>query len=303
MTQEENNCYFISSFGIAKSMDQPPFKLDRNGALYNFNFNNSYGEKIYVRIVDVDKFFQSRCPDLFKEPFILVTGDMDTTVPDDIQNCKQYLDHPKLLKWYGQNVCKNNFHSKLKQIPIGLDYHTLNLADSDNHDWGLKMSPIQQEQLLLEIKHELIPIQKTNYKKAVTNFHHSTFGYPIRRQQYREPILNKLKNNKCIIWLPKQTRTTFWKSCNSCSFVICPFGNGLDTHRTWEVLILGRIPIIPKSELNSIFEGLPYIEMEDNEWNEITEEWLYKKYLEIVSNWDNYKWERLSLKYWCEQIK
>jgi len=293
-------CQYVSSFGIATSMHQSPI-MTKNGAHYSFQFENEYGSTIYIRITDIDAFF-TQVSNKFKQPFILVTGDMDTTVPDDIQKWKEYCDHPMLLSWYAQNVSKKNAHPKLKHSPIGLDYHTLHLS-GQSHDWGEQMSPFAQEQQLLKCKHEMKPITQTNHKKAVTNFHLSTYGYPLRRQQYREPILKECQTKDCVIWLPKQKRIDFWKSCNSCAFVICPFGNGLDTHRTWEVLCLGRIPIIPKSELNVLFEGLPVVEMEDTDWKHLSSDFLTTKYKEIVEKWQSYNWNKLKLSFWVNKIK
>jgi hypothetical protein len=298
---EFQKCTFVSSFGIATGLKQSPL-MSKNGARYNLNFNNTYGETIYIRIVDVVSFFK-QCADQFKEPFILVTGDMDTTVPDDIPDVNSILNHPKLLKWYAQNYSKSIDHPKLSWIPIGLDYHTLYLTSTENNDWGKRKSPMEQEADLIQIKNSILDIKKINPTKAVTNFHLSTYGYPARRQQYREPILNALKDKDCIVWLPKQTRNEFWKSCGEYAFVICPFGNGLDTHRTWETLCLGRIPIVPKSKLNKVFEGLPIVEVEDKEWSVIDKEWLVKKYEEIMSQWDSYNFNRLTLKYWLNKIK
>lgn len=295
---EYGKCKFVSSFGIATSMDQSPI-MSKNGAQYQFNFNNKVGETIYIRITDVNAFFMQVALN-FKNPFILVTGDMDTTVPDDVQRWKEWCDHPKLIRWYAQNLSKKEIHPKLRHSPIGLDLHTLYLS-GQTHDWGEYLTPLQQEHTLIEcnLKH----ITQTNAKKAVTNFHLSTYGYPIRRQQYREPILKMCQTTDCVIWLPKQKRIDFWKSCDSCAFVICPFGNGLDTHRTWEVLCLGRIPIIPKSELNVLFEGLPVVEMDDSDWKKLSSSFLEKEYAKIVSKWDTYMWEKLTLQYWVNKIK
>jgi hypothetical protein len=295
---DESNCYFVSSFGLAKSMCQYPI-MYKNGAKYNFNYDNIYGETVYVRIVDVISFFDLYL-EKFKEPIILVTGDMDTTVPDDILNCLQYCDNPKILLWYAQNL-NITTHSKLRHLPIGLDYHTLNLCNTNVHEWGNKSTPNEQEIELLALKNSMKKIQYVINNKAVTNFHLSTYGHPLRRQQNREPVLHALKNNSSVIWLERQKRLDFWKSCDKQAFVICPFGNGLDTHRTWEVLCLGRIPIIGKSYLNKVFEDLPVVEIDD--WNKLSQEWLEQKYKIIVEKWDLYNWDKLSLKYWVNKIK
>ena len=297
-TSNEKNCYFVSSFGLAKSMTQSP-TMFKNGAKYSFNYNNKYGDTVYIRIVDIITFFQLYL-EKFREPIILVTGDMDTTVPDDILICLQYCNHPKIILWYAQNL-NIDTHLKLRHLPIGLDYHTLNLSETNIHIWGDKMKPLEQETQLLSLKHNIKCIKEVINNKAISNFHLSTYGYPLRRQYNREPILNTLKNKSCVVWLDRQKRIDFWKSCENYAFIICPFGNGLDTHRTWEVLCLGRIPIIGKSHLNKLFEDLPVVEIDD--WNKINEEWLEENYNNVVQKWDLYNWDKLSLKYWVNKIK
>jgi hypothetical protein len=51
-------------------------------------------------------------------------------------------------------------------------------------------------------------------------------------------------------------------------FVACPRGNGVDTHRFWETLYRGSIPVIKSSEWSKNLKvlGLPYIEIKD--WDE-----------------------------------
>ena len=36
-------------------------------------------------------------------------------------------------------------------------------------------------------------------------------------------------------------------------FGVSPRGNGLDTHRTWEMLFFGMVPIVLSSSLNRLF--------------------------------------------------
>ena len=50
-------------------------------------------------------------------------------------------------------------------------------------------------------------------------------------------------------------------------FVACPRGNGLDTHRFWEALYLGSIPIIVKKDAIPAFEFGPHFAIED--WKEL----------------------------------
>jgi hypothetical protein len=89
---------------------------------------------------------------------------------------------------------------------------------------------------------------------------------------------------------------------NLYTFVLCPFGNGLDTHRAWEVLCLGRIPIIQKSPLNKVYNNLPVIEVDD--WSCINEEFLISKKNEIINNikLSIYNFDILTIEYWKKQL-
>jgi hypothetical protein len=63
------------------------------------------------------------------------------------------------------------------------------------------------------------------------------------------------------------SNSAYRRALMSHRFVICPEGNGKDTHRVWEALYLGAIPIVRKGSLaESITSGLPIWEV--NEWSE-----------------------------------
>jgi hypothetical protein len=50
---------------------------------------------------------------------------------------------------------------------------------------------------------------------------------------------------------------TFHNLARRSLFVVCPRGNGLDTHRVWEALYLGAVPMIRKSEYFAALKGWP----------------------------------------------
>jgi hypothetical protein len=50
-------------------------------------------------------------------------------------------------------------------------------------------------------------------------------------------------------------------------FVACPRGNGLDTHRFWESLYLGAIPIVVKKDAIPAFQFGPHLAIKD--WQEL----------------------------------
>jgi hypothetical protein len=286
-------CFFINTFGFIKSASQQPKIQSTTQFIYHYNFDNYFGETIYVKTNDVDDFFKNDA-DKFQNPFILITG----AHVDSIYENNPHQHHKKLLKWYAQNY-EGKETEIMKHLPLGLDYHTLQLID--NHRWGDKMSSSDQEKMMMQIKKDFIPIHKTISTMALANFQNTTYGPPLLREQRRKPILETLQKKSCIKFLPTQKRHQFWKSMKYYAFIISPVGYGLDTHRTWEALILNRIPIVNNSKIKEVYKNLPVLLV--NDFNEITETWLDYHFKQIVNNWDNYDWKKLELKYWQENIK
>jgi hypothetical protein len=78
--------------------------------------------------------------------------------------------------------------------------------------------------------------------------------------------------------------------------VISPRGNGLDTHRLWEALYLGSLPIVKTSSLDLLYQNLPVLIVQ--EWEQVTEELLRKKAKELTHS----NPEPLTIYYWLDQI-
>jgi hypothetical protein len=83
------------------------------------------------------------------------------------------------------------------------------------------------------------------------------------------------------------------------AFVISPHGNGLDCHRTWEALVLGCIPIVKTSPLDSLFEDLPVWIV--REWSDVTEENM-RGIVEAYKN-TQFNYDKLQLTYWMRLIR
>lgn len=82
-------------------------------------------------------------------------------------------------------------------------------------------------------------------------------------------------------------------------FVFCPRGNGVDTHRLWMALYLGTIPIVKDHITYRTFKHLPIVFV--NDWREVNEEFLNKKYEEIHSK--EYDLSILKMSYWEKILK
>jgi hypothetical protein len=69
----------------------------------------------------------------------------------------------------------------------------------------------------------------------------------------------------------KRRRKEYYKTLKRTKFVICPPGAGIDTHRVYESLYFGAIPIIKSSFLDSVYERLGDCWI-INDWSEVTEQ-------------------------------
>jgi len=64
-----------------------------------------------------------------------------------------------------------------------------------------------------------------------------------------------------------QKRVNFYRTLKRCEFAICPPGTGLDTHRIYECILFGVIPIVLSSPLNGLYSRFPI--------------WIVKKWSEV----------------------
>ena len=53
-------------------------------------------------------------------------------------------------------------------------------------------------------------------------------------------------------------------------FVICPEGNGIDTHRMWEALYLRTIPIIKKNKISNYIKKAKIPVLILNKWSDLS---------------------------------
>lgn len=298
---DETYCTYVGSFGMLKSAThKSPMPVSDFGGLNPEWYSNLHLHCIlHVCPQALPEFVKKVLPTI-QVPFKLLTNNSDCTIPDDFQEeADQILEHPLLETWFAQNCVGT--HSKFVKIPIGLDYHSMRPSPIErkrmlwetkqNHSWGTKKQPIEQEAELMYFKTSSKPFWERDVK-AYANFQFmmwTRYG-KIDRKDALENVPKDL-----VFYEPvKAIRNVCWKNMIKNAFVISPFGNGLDCHRTWEALCLGCIPIIKTSGLDSLFDDLPVWIVKD--WKEVTLENMSLKVDELKVK--TFKYEKLTLAYW-----
>jgi hypothetical protein len=252
------------------------------------------GMSIYV-CSDLLNFFVSKILPNIKNNFVLVSGDSDLNTPLESLTKDNYdllINCTLLIHWFAQNT-RIQYDSKIIQLPIGLDYHTI--ENNSNHEWKMEKEnhlTYYQEEILLNIRKTMKPFNE-RINKIYINFSKNNDRFGQRKSALDEIPKDLMANYTDFI-----KRTKNWQNITEYSFVLSPFGVGMDCHRTWETLCLGAIPILKAPYFKKMFEDLPVLIV--NEWSEITEDLLKNTILNFTSKTFNYN--KLTLEYWIKQI-
>jgi len=174
---------------------------------------------------------------------ILITGNSDYSITDELVNIA-----PKNIKrWYCQNALSNN--SIIYPIPIGME--NKKECDRPGHGVGYTLRVTEKENIISNLE------EITSSKFIYANFKIDT------NRAYRANIKNYILNIDHIDWQePSLSLKEFFEKIQQYKMVLCPIGNGIDTHRLWEVLYCNRIPITIKIgdyKIYKLYEQLPII--------------------------------------------
>jgi len=225
----------------------PYINTHQNKCLYieqvPIKWNNPYLIFVYSHRLTVFISIMSR----IINKFILVSHNSDENITEKY---RPILDHPKLIFWHSQNVLIN--HPNLGCLPIGIA----------NRMWGFRNIEIMNQVILMNII-------KINY----VYFYFNVNTNKNERQECKE----KLENKGLPFGRNESRYESYLKNLSSHKYAICPPGNGIDCHRTWECLYLGVIPIFKRSvfteKLSKKFTCIIL-----NDWSDFNKEILDSQY-------------------------
>ena len=205
---------------------------------------------------------------------IWITGHGDLPIDATVFNTYQH----NCTEWFAIN--KDVENEKIHALPLGLCNDS---GESYRHDiYGN-----------LDIVCEVMKMPKKFKNLVYMNF--SIWTHPAERQQWYNHFVNKPYVTKGVPEDSMYARRTFLEEIRNHYFVLCPRGNGIDTHRLWETLYMGSIPIVKRSTALKEFSDLPILFIDDI--SEIKDEkWLLDKYAEMTSRTWNV--DKLKFSYW-----
>lgn len=218
-----------------------------------------------------------------KNNVVLISGNSDYPI-----NSSRMINLPdNVVKWFAQNAIEN--HPRLEPLPIGLENKVI--CKRLNHGVNYYDSAKLKEDFIFT-NHDIIPT-----KKIYSNFNINTNLF------YRNKIKTLCIQAKHIVWEePKLSINNFMSKVLEYESVVCPIGNGVDTHRLWEVLYLKRIPITIKVgnfKLYELYKELPIVVLE-NEFDLLNEELLLNKIEQIKET--KYNMDLIDFNFWKNKI-
>lgn len=203
----------------------------------------------------------------------LITHQSDKSVTK-----KMYSQKPSCIsKWYAANV--DYEAENLIPIPLGVaNFHSKNLSQNDfnqnieNQDFiNSKVS-----QLYLNFNPNTNFTERMGLFKQFEKFDWATID--------KTPIDNK----------------SYMKKLKSHTFILSPSGNGIDTHRFWEALYSGSIPITRNQYMYKKFDTFPMVLVEDYKF--LSQNLLESVFAKIKLDYKNYNLRQLDFQYWKDKI-
>jgi Coenzyme PQQ synthesis protein D (PqqD) len=252
------------------------------------------GDLVWVKLSWLKSFVKQVLP-FVKAKVVLVTGDSDTSVPSGAMlEAEAILRCSNIVHWYAQNCDCPDFMGRMSPIPIGIDFHTL----MERRLWGENISSSRQQELVLQSIRRDLPSVQERIHKVYIDF--AWQAADLRPTASRQEIVEKCRTNECVyLQRGPLRRSRMWRKRGEYAFVLSPHGVGLDCHRTWEALALGHIVLVPSSQLDSLYAGLPVIPIRD--WSEITPQTL-EGLLRCHSGCESND-ERLRSRYWVSKMR
>jgi hypothetical protein len=197
----------------------------------------------------VERFISYSWPELR----LAVISESDLTIPHSA--LVQFLEqHPNVHIWLTNNA---ESHPRIRTLPIFLENRRW-------RNWRREVEPGRElEDTPIEIHRK--SIGEREYTIGMTQCWPTNSIRPI----WTEFVQESCRDRSDFMVFPKVDSETFLENMESCRAVICPPGNGVDTHRHWETMLTGGYAIVQANahtrNLQREYPSLPLIPIEQIE--------------------------------------
>jgi len=225
------------------------YSLDDRYPLKPIDSNLEENDYVFLKGGDINTFIQSKP----SKKVILVVHNTDETFEDTHMDSVR----PFINKVYAVNSSAKD----AIQIPLGFrdDIYTPHKVLDE-----VKASSENKRDILCLLNFS-IGFDKNNERSiALDTF--KQYDWAIKDTNNTPGLHLNHKNEEAI-----RLRREFYTKLTKTKFVICPFGAGKDTHRVYEALFFGAIPIIKSSFLDPMYKLLGECWIV-NDWSEVTED-------------------------------
>lgn len=235
----------------------------------NLEFALSNGDVIFCNTEHLKLLFKLLKDVTKYKNLILITSQSDIEIDSSLLN--------KLPECFSKWFCINSKinEGKIITIPLGV---------ANDYDKNL---------LENEISYDPKNFFKSKKYLLYVNFNENT------NRRVRKPIYDLFKNdNNYLVTEYNSDKNSYKNNLINSNFVLCPEGNGLETHRFWETLYSGSIPVVKKSSGYEGFKDLPILFV--NNFEDLNSEVLkdsLNSFREIGANLDS-----LDFDYWNKLI-
>ena len=196
--------------------------------------------------------------------------------------------------------------AKISPIPYGVDYWTLGMRQT----WANTpmAAACTQDRELSRLQNSMVHFSKRgsggggdrSSPKVYINFQFNLNGNGCFE---RLLAFNTIPKDVRNIERRRVNRYETWGAYTQNVFVASPRGNGLDTIRTWEALMLGCIVIVRRLPdapvIEELYADLPVVIVD--RWSDITRDFLNRILSEYSIRTFNY--DKLTMQYWINRIE
>jgi hypothetical protein len=243
------------------------------------------------------------------KPYVIITCMDDMTFPEAVVGTffDTLAQSPLFRRWFATN-CRDRLlpDNKITPIPYGIDYWTL----SKRQSWTNTpmSSAYSQDQHLSKLCNSTIHFSKRYDASSSSPRIYTNFQFNLEGNGGSERLLafQTIPRDLMSIQETPCNRYDTWGAYSQHVFVASPRGNGLDTIRTWEALMMGCIVIVRRlsdtpattTVMEELYVDLPVVIID--QWSDITRDFL----VQILSEYSNrtFRYDKLAMKYWIEQI-